>query len=793
MTTLFGEGRYAPSSAMSRSSLQPRALRVLRVDLGALRGGSAGAARRASLAEWGSEVPDFARLGGGALGLAWIAQAARGGRPAPLVVSVGECVKRGAPTAARASVASRSPLTGLFAEGLVGGELARRLASVADALALESSEAEPRFGRGDVLVVEADASVRLERDFAAQDESPRALHARLRERFGACAVLANGPAGRRGVAFANLAASGDTPHFVGRGGLGAALGRLGLAAVCVRAPSVASRTDSELTQALLASPRLAARAEGGTFEQLASLGASGELRARAFERELDAASVRELARDIGEQRTRSHGCHGCPTPCGWEFRTSSGGAQPARFGASYALGLNLGLERFDDALALLALCDELGLDAKEAGAALALLALAAQERVRVDAPHFGARAGFERVLRECVEGASELGRLVARGPRELARALGLELRHTCAKGASVRPDDNLAALLGQCVSSRGGDSMRTFPFQSFDAAQLREWCSRGGFELAEEAFDPRAPRGKGLLVAWHEDWSNALDALGFCSFSAAALLSDGVTIIDALEAALAPQWVALRGRGALLRAGAELSLAQRELNRAWGASDDDERPHWARARLDAPGVLPEYLAVRAAQRAGRWSWSAAAFESTGRAAPSAAPGASSSAATSGATSATTGAATSATTSDTSSQTASDLARGNVSGTARATNEPRSHSGRGTPSDSAPRAGARDGATGARGPGRVRVRGIGAAAALHSGGRALEALEVALELPCTAQELLTQLAERVPAAAPALVNAGRPVANVARGGALLAAGALVRDGDELDIVAVVSGG
>jgi sulfur carrier protein ThiS len=32
-----------------------------------------------------------------------------------------------------------------------------------------------------------------------------------------------------------------------------------------------------------------------------------------------------------------------------------------------------------------------------------------------------------------------------------------------------------------------------------------------------------------------------------------------------------------------------------------------------------------------------------------------------------------------------------------------------------------------------------------------------------------------------------------VANVARGGALLAAGALVRDGDELDIVAVVSGG
>jgi len=697
---------------------------VLRVDLGALRDGRVGAARRASLAEWGVEVPGYAQLGGGALGLAWVAHAARAGRPAPLVVSVGECVKRGAPTAARASVASRSPLTGLFAEGLVGGELARRLASVADALALESSEETPQFGRGDVLVVESDASVRLERDFAGRDESPKALHARLRERFGACAVLANGPAGRRGVAFANLAASGDTPHFVGRGGLGAALGRLGLAAVCVRAPSVASRADSELTQALLASPRLAARAEGGTFEQLQALGASGELRARAFEREVELASVRELARDVGEQRARSHGCQGCPTPCGWEFRTSSGGAQPARFGASYALGLNLGLERFDDALALLALCDELGLDAKEAGAALALLAIASQELDRAELPRFGVRAGFERVLRECVEGERELGALLARGPRELGRALGLATRHTCAKGASVRPDDNLAALLGQCVSSRGGDSMRTFPFQSFDAAQLREWCSRGGFELPEEAFDPSAPRGKGLLVAWHEDWSNALDALGFCSFSAAALLSDGVTSIAALEAALAPQLVAQRGAGALLRAGAELSLAQRELNRTWGASDDDERPQWARARLDAPGVLPEYLAVRAAQSAGRWSWNAAASES----APSAAPNA-----------------------------------------------------------------AKMAATAELRPGRVRVRGIGAAAALHMGGSALEPLEVALVLPCTAQELLTQLALRVPAAAPALVNAGRPVANVARGGALLAAGALVRDGDELEIVAVVSGG
>ncbi len=700
---------------MSRFQFDEIERRVLRVDVSALRAGVDGAARIESFAASDERSGRLAAAGGGALGLAWMLESAHAA-PArrALLVSVGECVKRGRPTAARASVAARSPLTGLFAEGLVGGEFARRLASVVDLLVVESSAAAPVEPMGEVLLVEADGSARIVRDSKWRALSPHALHMELAERFGDCAALAVGPAALRGVRWANLAASGARPHFVGRGGLGEVLGATGLSAVCVRAPSVSNSSEPALTRALNASTRLAARAAGGTFEQLEALAASGELRERDFADTLERSHVVALADGIERARTSSHGCQGCPTPCGWVFRTDSGESQSARFGASYALGLNLGLPEFGDALALLARCDELGLDAKEAGAGLALLAHAAERGLASDAPRFGDRAGFERALEACVQGRGELAQAFARGPAHLARALGLGELHRAAKGASVRPDDNLAALLGQCVSSRGGDSMRTFPFQSFDAARMREWCARGGFELAPQAFDPLAPEGKGLLVAWHEDWSNALDALGFCSFSAAALLCDGVLELDELERVVAPHLVARDGAGALLRMGAEISLAQRDLNAAWGVGREDERPAWARDRLDRAGMLPQYEEVRRAQREGRWDWR--------RAVAGVAPSAAASSA--------------------------EL----------------------------------------RARGTVRLRCVGAAAAAIGRESELE-----LELPCTAGDLIAELAQRFPAAAPALAARGRPIASVFRAGRVLDPDALVRAGDVLDLVAVVSGG
>src|SRR5262245_16649950 len=155
---------------------------------------------------WADPDPALARIGswsGAALGLALLARRAFDGRSGPaLALAVGECVRRGVPTAARASVGARAPLSGLYSEGQVGSDLARRLAGLADALLLSGHGAasEPC-----VLVLAEDAA-RLERAGELAGLSARAAHRALEARLGPCAVLAVGPAGERGVALANLAA-----------------------------------------------------------------------------------------------------------------------------------------------------------------------------------------------------------------------------------------------------------------------------------------------------------------------------------------------------------------------------------------------------------------------------------------------------------------------------------------------------------------------------------------------------------------------------------------------------------
>ncbi|MBM3989551.1 MAG: hypothetical protein FJ298_00940 [Planctomycetes bacterium] len=552
---------------MATRSDIPEAPLALSIDLRALAAGAVVAPR-----PWEASFPwldGLGRLGGGALGLSELVRRELAGEPAALAVCVGRLVRRGFPTAARASVAGRAALTGLYSEGLVGGPLGRTLARYVDGLFVSGQVA----GSGNVLVIDAAGVARLHAWTELAGRSPRATHAALLERLGPCGTLSIGLAGERGVALASLASGGDVPHFVGRGGLGAVLGRMGLKAIAVCGTELGDECGAELKARLARSPRLLARASGGTLELFDAFAARPEGAANGA----DFARLGAQARDA---RAGRHGCSGCPTPCGWEFDTRRGARQPARFGASHALSSALGYSSLDDALELLRACDELGLDAKEVGAALALV------RPR-DLAHALA------LLADACEARGEGARL-ALGSVRLARELGLST--PSAKGAAVRADAALAALLGQCVSSRGGDPMRTFPFLALDGAALDAFAVSTGLDLPPEAADPEHPCGKGTLVAWHEDWANALDMTGFCAFSAAALLSDGLCDPRELAHELAPQ---LDERSfSLLDAGAALSTLQRLLNERLGATQGSDVPEWAAARLRARGAWDEYARWR---------------------------------------------------------------------------------------------------------------------------------------------------------------------------------------------------
>jgi aldehyde:ferredoxin oxidoreductase len=585
--------------------------RVLRVDLGRV---PSAKSQRASAERWRGSTREIDQVGcwsGTALALALLheSEVTRPGAPAPLVVSVGECVRRALPTAARAGVTSRAPLTGLLGDGQVGSDLGRRLARIADALVLEGNTPLP----GAVLWlsgVGGEGTVELLSFPDLADADPGRVHTALNEALGPCATLRVGRAGARGIPFASLAAGADPPSFVGRGGLGAVLGRLGLTAIAVGGSAVEPDPGddfADLARRLALSPRLRARAEGGTLELADALAARGDLRGRGYAEPMPADEARAWSAEIGSRDHARKGCEGCPTPCGWVFERGFPGAearrQGARFGAMYALGPNLGLESTGDALALLAACDEAALDAVEAGAVLSLLARARDLQLLPGRAPWGDPEALLALLGDLLERRGD-GALLALGASGMARKLGLEGEVRDAQGQSARPESSLAAVLGQCASARGADPMRTFPFLLSDASgrRLRELLAP--LPLPPGAEDPRDPTAKGRIVWWHENLMAALDATGFCAFSAAGLLTDGVAGLDDLARAIAPASLEPRSARALLAAGASIVTLARDLNRRWGARPGDDLPTWAREDLVRPGMWPEYARLRGLDASG---------------------------------------------------------------------------------------------------------------------------------------------------------------------------------------------
>ncbi len=681
---------------------------MLRIDLDApAAAGRVGVSREA----WSAADPAVERVGsygGSALALALVHAATTAGDASgrsPLVLAAGEAVRRGLPTAARATVAARAPLSGQYADGQVGGELGAHLAALADALVVHGRAR----GDGAVLVIDAAADARLVHlpELDALDVPARLT--RLRERFPGAALLATGPAGDAGIPFASLANEADPPSFVGRGGLGAVMGGLGLRAIALLAPppdhGPQRAHDAEapvpLRARLLASPRLRARAEGGTFE---------------------AGAVVQSAPDARK------GCRGCPTPCGWVFERPQGSVG-ARFSAVQALTEPLGLAGFEGPLLLLQRCDALGLDAKETGAALALLVRGLEAAGEIAASPHGDVARLADAI-DAIPRRAGAGALLARGAAHVARHFALDA--PLVRGQAARPESDLASLLGQCVSTRGADPMRTFAFLAADvpdrarlARLLAPW------PLPEGAEDPHAPAGKGRLVAWTEAFLAAVDASGFCAFSAAALLADGVVDLDELAGWIAPASVRASlgqdGR-ALLAAGASIALVQRDLARRHGAQPDDDRPAFARARVDASGMRDEYARFRGLDEQGRCTREA--WAAVGTLAVLDLAGA-------------------------------DAVRARVSAP--------------SPGD-------------ASAPGRVVLHARGAL------GRALHApFAVELALPATALEVLSAAARARPAARRWLIDAGSPIPTVWRAGQRLGAADTARDGDALDLVVAISGG
>jgi hypothetical protein len=461
------------------------------------------------------------RFGGAAAGRVLLARC----QEDAVVLAVGDAVRRGLPGAERTSFLWRDPASGRPQQAQGGGAFARRFARHHDALAIEG-----RLDRPSVLVLgDGVEAVPAPAGFERLDVSSRARW--IVDELGGDGWT-TGPAASAGLGFATLVSLREPRGSVGRGGLGAALARANVVAIVARDAPVEPLVDERFRawiDACRASPRLASREAGGTFEAAAAAQARGELG-------LDEA--RALLALVEAARAARHGCAGCPTPCGLVFDRPHA-RQGGRYGAVQLLASRLGLEVEVDALDALRACDELGLDAKEA-------ALRLEARISEAPSDRRARAGW--VAATLAEWIERPGRAAAPLEREVERLAGA----------------SLATRLALRVSTRGSDPMRVQPFLVDLAAEGRVADLLAPLALPAGALDPRDPRGKGRIVWWCENLALALDATGACAFSAAGLLADGVVDLDGLARIVAPAEALgpASGRGLLALGGALAAMAR---------------------------------------------------------------------------------------------------------------------------------------------------------------------------------------------------------------------------------------
>jgi len=577
---------------------QSAPLRVLEIDLGAGRG---------RMGRFESEWPELeavASARGSALAWALQADAHRRGAEAPFVLAVGDAVRRGVPTAARVSVCGRGAHTGRVAEGAVGGGLGRRLASVADALVLRGRASEP----GSVLVVSSAGEVSFTHH--EEVETLREWLELLRERHPLGAHLAVGPAAWRGVSYANLAVGEDPPSFVGRGGLGGTLAGMGIWGVVIEAPEVSPSEDvGAWTARLQRSPRLRERGAGGSLERAQEAGY------QADESEEHEAAL-ALARAGSEAGVALRGCAGCPTPCGWVFETHGGARQGGRFNALDSVGLTLGLRSPSDSLEVLAACDEVGVDVKEAGAALEVWTRARREGVTTEGPRSGELEDLTEAIRALARGGGS-GSDLSLGAEGLAERFGLEA--PTAQGEAVRPRHGLGGALAAEVAARGAEPMRTFAFLlEGGVPRARAQALVEPLTISSRGLDPSDPAEKGRLVWWHENFVAGIDATGFCAFSAAGTLADGVIELDELAGELLGMPTERGATEALLAVGASLTLLALEVaggsvGRAGRTQGLEE--YWRLRGVDAEGnILPEVAASIGTPGVLRWEQAADVLE-----------------------------------------------------------------------------------------------------------------------------------------------------------------------------------
>ncbi len=385
-----------------------------------------------------------------------------------LVLAPGVLSGSAAPTSGRLSVGGKSPLTGGIKEANTGGQPGQHLMKLgirAIVVTGQPADKEARFG----LEVSADGARLIKADAHKMKRNYQLcldLHGAYPK---TASFISCGPAGEMRLTGASVATTDQDNRYparhAARGGLGAVMGSKGLKFVMVDPGRAGVRQPADragfgklckgYTKDYQAGPQMF------QFGTSAVVPMANQLNTFVYKNRVEGQSpdVQNLdgARIVESFEERGGAMHNCMTGCivkcsnvvhdaQGEYKTSA-----LEFETLTLLGSNCAVQSWEDVADMDRLCDELGLDTIETGAALAVY----MDAGKMD---WGDAFAMKKLLGE-IDRGSEVGRAIGNGAVATGKLTGHH-RVPHAKGQSIPawdPRPLKATGVTYCTSPMGAD------------------------------------------------------------------------------------------------------------------------------------------------------------------------------------------------------------------------------------------------------------------------------------------------------------------------------------------------
>ena len=450
------------------------------------------------------------------------------GKHNKLIIATGLLAGTGLSSSGRISIGGKSPLTGTIKESNAGGVTANRLARLGiKAIIIEGI---PQDDLWHLLRITPEGCQFLPAE-PYLGMGTYAFCEKILSEYPKAAITCIGPAGEKLYSAAGVAtidADGKPGRYSGRGGLGALMGSKKIKAIIVEGQGSVPLANSEKFKAahkaytllLKDAPSSKAYREFGTAAMVAAVNALSGLPVRNFSRgrfdEAEAIGAEALNARIrqrgGEGRT-THACMpGCVIGCSNIYADIEGKAivSPIEFESIGLLGSNLGISDYDVIARLIYLCNDIGLDTIETGAALGVA-------MEAGVLPFGDGDGAARILEEARQGGV-LGRVIGNGAVVTGRVFAIT---------------NVPAVKGQAMAAYDPRAIKGMGVTYATSAMGADHTAG---PTARSPVDHRDPKGQAALSLKMQKLLPIFDCTGLCLFTIGAIGARLDLLLDVLNA-----------------------------------------------------------------------------------------------------------------------------------------------------------------------------------------------------------------------------------------------------------------